>query len=100
MIKNIQTIIGRYSNPYFIILVFIGLAILDVLGIGMVPLLIESAMATNSESANQNWLEGLIPIVPGYSQIEILSFMVVFLFFIKFVVFIYSNYLINKYYEH
>ncbi len=97
MIKNIQTIIGGYSNPYFIILVFIVLAILDVLGIGMVPLLIESAVATNSESTSQNWLEGLIPIVPGYSQIEILSFMVVFLFFIKFVVYIYSNYLINKF---
>ena len=96
--KNyIQTIIGGYSNPYFIILVFIVLAILDVLGIGMVPLLIESAVATNSESTSQNWLEGLIPIVPGYSQIEILSFMVVFLFFIKFVVYIYSNYLINKF---
>ena len=97
MIKNIQSIIGGYSNPYFIILIFIVLAVLDVLGIGMVPLLIESAVATNSESTSQNWLEGLIPIVPGYSQIEILSFMVVFLFFIKFVVYIYSNYLINKF---
>tara|TARA_B100001063_G_scaffold246603_1_gene286528 strand:- start:1336 stop:3054 length:1719 start_codon:yes stop_codon:yes gene_type:complete len=97
MIKNIQTIIGGYSNPYFIILIFIVLAALDVLGIGMVPLLIESAVATNSESTSQNWLEGLIPIVPGYSQIEILSFIVVFLFFIKSVVYIYSNYLINKF---
>tara|TARA_B110001450_G_scaffold256377_1_gene286626 strand:- start:151 stop:1869 length:1719 start_codon:yes stop_codon:yes gene_type:complete len=97
MIKNIQTIIGGHSNPYFITLIFILLAVLDVLGIGMVPLLIGSALATNSENTSQNWLEGLIPIVPGYSQIEILSFMVVLLFFIKSVVYIYSNYLINKF---
>ena len=97
MIKNIQTIIGGYSNPYYIILIFILLAVLDVLGIGMVPLLIESALATNSENTSQNWFEGLIPVIPGYSQIEILSFMVVLLFFIKSVVYIYSNYLINKF---
>ena len=97
MIKNIQSIIGGHSNPYLIILIFILLAALDVLGIGMVPLLIESAVTTNSESTSQNWLEGLIPIVPGYSQIEVLSFMVVLLFFIKSVVFIFSNYLINKF---
>tara|TARA_B100001093_G_scaffold512934_2_gene583805 strand:+ start:6560 stop:8278 length:1719 start_codon:yes stop_codon:yes gene_type:complete len=94
MIKNIQNIIGGYSNPYFIILIFIMLAVLDVLGIGTVPLLIKFAIGENSENADQNWVEGLIPIVEGYSQIEVLSALVVLLFFIKSVLFIYSNYLI------
>ena len=97
MIKNIQSIIAGYSNPYLIILIFIMLAVLDVLGIGMVPLLIESALATNSENTSQNQFEGLIPIVPGYSQIEVLSVIVLLLFFIKSVVFIFSNYLIFKF---
>ena len=97
MIKNIQGIIGGYSNPYFIILIFIMLAVLDVLGIGMVPLLIESALATNFENTSQNWLEGLIPIVPGYSQTAVLSAIVLILFLIKSVVFIFSNYLIFKF---
>ena len=74
-----------------LILIFIVLAVLDVLGIGIVPLLIESAVAENSESMSSNWLDGLIPIVPGYSQIEVLSVMVVLLFFIKSVVFIFSK---------
>ena len=97
MIKNIQSIIGGYSNPYIIILIFIILAVLDVLGIGLVPLLIESALVKNSENTSQNWIEGLIPIVQGYSQIEVLSVIVVLLFFIKSVVYIFSNYLIYKF---
>ncbi len=97
MIKNLQSIIGGYSNPYYIILIFIILAVLDVLGIGIVPLLIESAVTTDSESISQNWLDELIPVIPGYSQIEVLSVMVVLLFFIKSLVYIFSNYLINKF---
>ena len=92
MIKNIQGIIGGHSNPYFIIFIFIMLAVLDVLGIGMVPLLIESALVTNSENTSKNWLDGLLPIVPGYSQIQVLSVIVLLLFSIKSVVFIFSNY--------
>ena len=37
MIKNVQKLIARYSNPYHIIVVFIVLAFLDVLGISAVP---------------------------------------------------------------
>ena len=95
--RNVKGIIGVHSNPYSIILIFIVLAALDVLGIGMVPLLIESAVATNSESISQSWLEGIIPSIPGYSQIEILSIMVVLLFIMKAVIFLFSNYLINKF---
>lgn len=94
MIKNIQSLIGGHSNPYFIILLFIILAVLDVLGIGMVPLLIKFALEKNSENLGQNWAEELIPIVQGYSQIEVLSGLVVLLFFIKSVLFIFSNFLI------
>ena len=97
MIKNIQGIIGGYSSPSFIILIFIVLAALDVLGIGMVPLLIETALAENSENMSQNRLDGLLPIVPGYSQIEVLSLIVLLLFSIKSVIFIFSNYLIYKF---
>lgn len=97
MIKNLQSIIGGYSNPYYIILIFILLAALDVLGIGIVPLLIESALVKDSESISQNWLDELVPVIPGYSQIEVLSVIVVLLFFIKSVVYIFSNYLINKF---
>ncbi len=56
------------------------LAVLDVLGIGMVPLLIESALSTNSENTSQNWLEGLLPIVPGYSQFKVLAVIVILCF--------------------
>ena len=93
MIKNIQSIIGGYSNPYFIILIFIVLAALDVLGIGIIPLLIESSVTTNSESISQHWFDGLIPIFPGYSKTEVLSAMVIILFFVKSAVYIFSNYL-------
>lgn len=97
MIKNLQSIIGGYSNPYYIILIFILLAALDVLGIGIVPLLIESAVATDSEGISQKWLDELVPVVSGFSQIEVLSVIVVLLFFIKSVVYMFSNYLINRF---
>ncbi len=97
MIKNIQNIIGGYSNPYFIILIFVVLAVLDVLGIGMVPLLIEAALTKNSDDTSQNLLEVLLPNVPGYNQIEVLSVIVALLFFTKSLVFIFSNYLIFKF---
>ena len=97
MFNNMRIIIGGYANPFLIILLFIKLAILDVLGVGLVPILVESAIVSGGEHLKLGWFERLLPNIPGYEPFEILAGFVTLLFVLKSMLYVLANYLIYKF---
>ena len=91
MIKNVQRLIAGYSNPFHIVLIFIVLAGLDVLGISAVPLLIEVAMGGRKDTFDVSFLSA------GEDQVVLLSGFILFLFFLKFSIFILANFMVHKF---
>lgn len=97
LLKNIKFIVGKHGSPYFIILIFLVLAFLDVLGIGMVPILITTVLAEET-SEMVDGISSLLPTsIMGDDILWLLSGIIILIFSIKSVIYILSNYMINKF---
>lgn len=97
MLKNIKNIVGSHGSPYLIILIFLLLAVLDVLGIGMVPVLIKTVLAGESSEIGEV-INGIFPAKTiDEDVIWVLSVVIVLIFTAKSMIYILSNYLINKF---
>jgi ATP-binding cassette, subfamily B, bacterial PglK len=97
VIEKITKIVGCHANPYLIVFIFLVLAVLDVIGISLVPILLESAVIENTERESQNWLITYLPIFDDYEATWVFPLIVMLLFFIKSIVYVLSNYLIYRF---
>jgi ATP-binding cassette, subfamily B, bacterial PglK len=97
LLKNIKIIVGNHGSPYIIILIFLVLAFLDVLGISMVPILIKTVLAEES-SEMVDLINSLLPTsIMGDDIVWVLSVIIILIFSVKSVIYILSNYMINKF---
>ncbi|MDA9244096.1 ABC transporter ATP-binding protein/permease [Amylibacter sp.] len=95
--KNIKIIVGKNGSPYLIILIFLLLALLDVLGISMVPVLIGTVLA-EEPSETVDLINSLLPTsIMGDDIVWVFSVIIVLIFSAKSLIYIMSNYMINKF---
>ncbi len=97
MLNNIRYILGDEGNPYGMVFLFLLLAVLDVAGIGLIPLLVHSILS-DAAGGEAGRLAGMVfNITDKADMLLIISGFLLLLFSLKTVVMLISNYVIYRF---
>ena len=97
ILSNIRYILGDTKNPYGMVLIFLLLAVLDVAGVGMVPVLIHSVLSGDAGGEAGRLLGMVFNITDQNDLLLIVSGILLVLFSLKTVVFLWSNYVVYRF---
>ncbi len=95
--SNIKYILGDTRNPYGMVFIFLLLAVLDVAGVGMVPVLIHSVLSGDAGGETGRLLSMVFNITDQNDLLLIVSGILLVLFSLKTVVFLWSNYAVYRF---
>jgi len=97
ILKNINYIMGGKKKPYGLVFVFLLLAVLDVAGVGVVPLLVHSILVKGTEGGTANFLATYFDATDKNELITIMCCLLLLVFSVKSIVLLVSNYAIFKF---